>query len=99
MWTTNRNTLVKINATLQLSLEGDLILKDADGTYVWSTNTTGKSDTGLNLTKEGNLVLFDRNNAMVWQSFNHPTDSILLGQRIVSGKKLINSQRFRNKFE
>ena len=81
VWTANRNTPVKINATLQLSQEGDLILRDADGTYVWSTNTTGMSVSGLNLTEEGNLVLFSRNNAVVWQSFDHPTDSLLPGQR------------------
>ena len=89
MWTANRNTPVKINATLQLSQEGDLILRDADGTYGWSTNTTGMSVSGLNLTEEGNLVLFSRNNAVVWQSFDHPTDSLLPGQRMVSGQKLI----------
>lgn len=44
---------------------------------------------GLNLTEEGNLVLFSRNNAVVWQSFDHPTDSLLPGQRMVSGQKLI----------
>ena len=89
MWTANRNTPVKINATLQLSQEGDLILRDADGTYVWSTNTTGMSVSGLNLTEEGNLTLFSRNNAVVWQSFDHPTDSLLPAQRMVSGQKLI----------
>nr|POE44726.1 g-type lectin s-receptor-like serine/threonine-protein kinase sd2-5 [Quercus suber] len=55
VWTAKRNTPVKINATLQLSQEGDLILRDADGTY----------------------------------SFDHPTDSLLPGQRMVSGQKLI----------
>nr|POE71471.1 hypothetical protein CFP56_44815 [Quercus suber] len=34
VWTANRNTPVKINATLPLSQEGDLILRDADGAYV-----------------------------------------------------------------
>ena len=95
VWTANRNTPVKINATLQLSQDGDLILRDADGTYVWSTNTTGMSVSGLNLTEEGNLVLFSENNAVVWQSFDHPTDSLLPGQRMVSGQKLIATERHR----
>ena len=34
-------------------------------------------------------MLFSRNNAVVWQSFDHPTDSLLPGQRMVSGQKLI----------
>ena len=62
----NKNTPFKINATLQLSQEGDLIVRDVDGTYVLSTNTTGMSVSSLNLTEEGNLVLFSRNNATVW---------------------------------
>ena len=96
VWTANRNTPVKINARLQLSQDGDLILRDADGTYVWSTNTTGMSVSGLNLTEEGNLVLFSKNNAVVWQSFDHPTDSLLPGQRMVSGQKLIATESASN---
>ena len=96
VWTAKRNTPVKINATLQLSQDGDLILRDADGTYVWSTNTTGMSVSGLNLTEEANLVLFSENNAVVWQSFDHPTDSLLPGQRMVSGQKLIATESASN---
>ncbi|KAJ8532170.1 hypothetical protein K7X08_012093 [Anisodus acutangulus] len=68
VWSANRNKPVKINSTLQLTAEGDLVLRDADGTLTWSTNTAGKSVAGLNLTDEGNLVLFDSKNATVWQS-------------------------------
>ena len=99
VWTANRNTPVKINATLQLSQEGDLILKDADGSYVWSTSTTGKSVSGLNLTEEGNLVLIGQNNAVVWQSFDHPTDSLLPWQIPPSGKKLIANESATNMSE
>ncbi|XP_058219439.1 probable receptor-like protein kinase At5g20050 [Rhododendron vialii] len=58
---------------------------------VWSTNTGGKSVTGLRFTEVGNLVLFDRNKATVWQSFDHPTNCLLLGQKLVTGQKLIAS--------
>ncbi|KAH7860709.1 hypothetical protein Vadar_017058 [Vaccinium darrowii] len=54
------------------------------------------SVSGLNLTEEGNLVLFDRNNTTVWQSFDHPTDSLLLGQNLVYGQKLIASVSMSN---
>ncbi|RVW85845.1 G-type lectin S-receptor-like serine/threonine-protein kinase SD2-5 [Vitis vinifera] len=73
VWSANQNFLVRDDATLQLTQDGDLILRDADGTFVWSSNTSGKSVVGLNLTEIGNLVLFDSNNASVWQSFDHPT--------------------------
>ncbi|KAJ9686065.1 hypothetical protein PVL29_015108 [Vitis rotundifolia] len=88
VWSANRNNPVRVNATLQLTGGGDLILKDADGKFVWSTNTTGKSVSGLKLTETGDVVLFDAKNATVWQSFDHPTDALLHGQKFVSGKKL-----------
>ncbi|KAF8413699.1 hypothetical protein HHK36_001691 [Tetracentron sinense] len=73
---------------MQLTPEGDLILQDVDATLVWSTNTAGKSVAGLNMTDTGNLVLFDINNRTIWQSFDHPTDSLLLGQKLVEGQRL-----------
>ncbi|RVW28209.1 G-type lectin S-receptor-like serine/threonine-protein kinase SD2-5 [Vitis vinifera] len=86
VWSANRNRPVRFNATLRLTEDGNLILADADGTFVWSTNTAGKSVSGLNLTETGNLVLLDRNNEMVWQSFDHPTDSLVLQQKLVPGR-------------
>ena len=90
VWSANRKNPFRINAssTLELTEGGDLTLEDADGNLIWSTNTSGKSVAGLNLTEEGNLVLFDINNATVWQSFDYPTDCLLLGQKLVSGKEL-----------
>lgn len=88
VWSANRNKPVRINATLQLSLDGDLVLRDADGTLVWSTNTPSKNVAGLNLTDEGNLVMFDENNSTVWQSFDYPTDSLVPGQKLAVGKRL-----------
>ncbi|XP_071905030.1 EP1-like glycoprotein 2 isoform X2 [Coffea arabica] len=99
VWSANRNHPVKINATLQLTSGGDLVLRDADGTSVWSTNTRGRSVAGLNLTDEGNLVLFDRNNKVVWQSFDHPTDALVPGQKLVSGQKLTASVSITNSTE
>ncbi|KAM7497815.1 hypothetical protein LguiA_022229 [Lonicera macranthoides] len=88
VWSANRNKPVGSNAMLQLSLDGDLVLRDADGTLVWSTNTANKNVAGLNLTDEGNLVLFDENNSTVWQSFDYPTDALVPGQKLVVGKRL-----------
>ncbi|KAK6785218.1 hypothetical protein RDI58_018673 [Solanum bulbocastanum] len=72
VWSANRDRPVKANATLQLGKDGNLVLTDSDGTFVWSTNTTGKSVSGFNMTETGNLVLFDKANRTVWQSFDHP---------------------------
>ncbi|KAG5544941.1 hypothetical protein RHGRI_017414 [Rhododendron griersonianum] len=89
VWSANRNKPVRYNATLRFTEHGDLILADDDGSLVWSTNTRGKSVSGLNLTEQGNLVLFDRNNTTVWQSFDHPTDTLVFGQNLALGQKLI----------
>ncbi|CAL5342866.1 unnamed protein product [Camellia sinensis] len=88
VWSANRDRPVQINATLQLTRDGDLRLEDADGTFLWSTNTSAKSVFGMKVTELGNLVLFDRNNATVWQSFDHPTDSLLVGQTLFPGQNL-----------
>ncbi|KAK3407116.1 hypothetical protein EUGRSUZ_K03222 [Eucalyptus grandis] len=91
VWSANRNNPIKIGATLELTPEGDLVLKDANGTVAWSTNTSAKSVVGLDLTDLGNLVLFDKDNATVWQSFDHPTDSLVLGQKLRHGQRLTQS--------
>ncbi|XP_015080927.1 G-type lectin S-receptor-like serine/threonine-protein kinase SD2-5 [Solanum pennellii] len=91
VWSANRNHPVKFNATLELGQDGNLVLTDSDGTLVWSTDTIGKSVSGLNLTEMGNLVLFDKRKRIIWQSFDHPTDSLLPGQSLVSGRKLVAS--------
>ncbi|KAL8506340.1 hypothetical protein ACS0TY_017277 [Phlomoides rotata] len=88
VWSANRNNPVRINATLELTGAGDLILRDADSSLAWSTNTAGKSVVGLNLTETGNLVLFDAKNSVVWQSFDHPTDALVPGQILKSGTNL-----------
>ncbi|KAH6810346.1 hypothetical protein C2S51_024108 [Perilla frutescens var. frutescens] len=88
VWSPNRNYPVRINATLGLTAEGDLILRDADGTVAWSTNTSGRGVVGLNLTEMGNLVLFDANMGVVWDSFDHPSDCLVPRQMLVAGKNL-----------
>ncbi|GAV74271.1 Pkinase domain-containing protein/B_lectin domain-containing protein [Cephalotus follicularis] len=88
VWSANRNNPVRINATMRLTTDGILVLRDADGTIAWSTDTGGKSVAGINLTEMGNLVLFDDNNSTVWNSFDYPTDTLVPGQKLVAGQKL-----------
>ncbi|XP_059665030.1 G-type lectin S-receptor-like serine/threonine-protein kinase SD2-5 [Cornus florida] len=89
VWSANTEHPVKENAKLQLTGDGGLVLLDSDGPYRWSTNTLNKSVAGMNMTEWGNLVLFNDRGAIVWQSFDHPTDTLLLGQRLYEGKQLI----------
>lgn len=89
IWSANEDHPIRQDATLNLTAAGELVLLDVDGTKVWTTNTTGKSVVGMNLTSTGNLVLFDVQNSVVWQSFDHPKDCLLSGQKLFQGQKLI----------
>ncbi|KAF5771580.1 putative bulb-type lectin domain-containing protein [Helianthus annuus] len=91
VWSANRNHPVKLGAKLNLNKAGDLVLRDADGSLVWSTNTAGKQVTGMQITETGNLVLVDARKRIVWQSFDHPTDSLVPGQKLFEGQKLVAS--------
>ncbi|WOG98424.1 hypothetical protein DCAR_0417767 [Daucus carota subsp. sativus] len=91
VWSANRDHPVKINATLNFTSDGDLVLRDADGSVAWSTKTAGQSVAGLNLTDTGNLVLFNESKGVVWQSIDHPTDALVLGQELAEGQELIAS--------
>lgn len=87
VWSANRNNPVGLGAKLNLS-RGGLTLQNLNGSLVWSTKVASNSVSVLKLTDQGNLVLLDGNNATIWQSFDHPTDSIVPGQRLVSGQML-----------
>ncbi|KAK2984953.1 hypothetical protein RJ640_013379 [Escallonia rubra] len=91
IWSANRFNAVKRNATLQFTSDGDLVLRDVDGTVAWSTNTSGKSVIGMSINLAGNLMMYDSNSSIIWQSFDHPTDTWLLGQELSSGQRLIAS--------
>ncbi|XP_002277406.2 G-type lectin S-receptor-like serine/threonine-protein kinase SD2-5 [Vitis vinifera] len=91
VWSANRNYPVKENATLQLTVDGGLVLQDSDGTQVWSTNGSGNSILGMNLTEAGNLVLLGNKGALAWQSFDHPSDVLLVRQCLNEGQTLIAS--------
>lgn len=82
LWFANGQSPVKENATLEFTADGDLILKDADGTRVWSTETSGSNVTRITLDGNGNLRLYDAKNRPHWISFLHPTNTWLPGQRL-----------------
>ncbi|XP_020100284.1 G-type lectin S-receptor-like serine/threonine-protein kinase SD2-5 [Ananas comosus] len=88
VWSANRGRPVRRNATLEFTIGGDVVLRDVDGTIVWSTNTSNRSVASLALAPSGNLVIFDSKNLSVWQSFDHPTDSLILGQPLKVGQRL-----------
>ena len=82
IWSANRNSPVGMNATLSLS-GGNLVLRDNDTSLVWSTQVPpGKSITSVDMQDDGNLVMRDAENQTLWESFQHPTDTLVLGQQL-----------------
>lgn len=45
----------------------------------------------MSLLESGNLVLLDSTNNTVWESFDSPTDVLVVGQKLRSGKSLVSS--------
>ncbi|MBA0748771.1 hypothetical protein Gogos_002760 [Gossypium gossypioides] len=50
----------------------------------WQTATANKGVVGLKILPNGNLVLYDKKGKFIWQSFDHPTDTLLVGQTLRS---------------
>ncbi|XP_047333824.1 EP1-like glycoprotein 3 [Impatiens glandulifera] len=67
---------------LELTNEGDLLLKEQNQTVGWKTGTSGQGVQRLQLLRNGNLVLVDSLNQIKWQSFNFPTDTMLYSQTL-----------------
>ncbi|KAF4363773.1 hypothetical protein F8388_000438, partial [Cannabis sativa] len=90
VWEANRGNPVGEGATLTFGTNGNLVLAEANGKVVWETNTTNKGVVGFKLLPNGNMVLHDSKGKFIWQSFDFPTDTILIGQSLLAkGQKLV----------
>nr|DAD39569.1 TPA_asm: hypothetical protein HUJ06_013892 [Nelumbo nucifera] len=87
IWTANRDAPISESGKLSLTVNGLTIVGD-NGTQIWSTPALGSPVTALQLLETGNLVLLDKSNRSLWQSFDYPTDTIVIGQRFPVGKSL-----------
>ncbi|XP_057952128.1 epidermis-specific secreted glycoprotein EP1-like [Malania oleifera] len=85
VWEANRATPVRHNATFSLRPDGNLVLADADGRVVWQSATAHSGVVGFKILPIGNMVLYDSDGKYVWQSFDHPTDTLLVGQSLRVG--------------
>ncbi|KAG6546962.1 hypothetical protein Mapa_011578 [Marchantia paleacea] len=89
VWCANWDKPVKHNATVGFKKDGNLALWSETGDEVWSTAVPGGVRVaGLAMEKTGNLLLVDSSNRSKWTSFDHPSDTILPGQRLAVGSSL-----------
>ncbi|XP_075650408.1 G-type lectin S-receptor-like serine/threonine-protein kinase At5g35370 [Castanea sativa] len=87
IWSANRDTPMSNSDKLSLTVRGLTVTNQA-GQPLWSTPQFNSNISALQLSETGNLVLVDAGNNTLWESFAHPTDTIVTGQRIPIGKSL-----------
>uniref|UniRef100_A0A2N9G7U9 Protein kinase domain-containing protein n=1 Tax=Fagus sylvatica TaxID=28930 RepID=A0A2N9G7U9_FAGSY len=79
-----------VHNKLSLTTNG-LIVTNQTSQVLWSTPFLTSKVAAMQLLDTGNLVLVDAGNAKLWESFDYPTDAIVVGQRIPVGKSLESS--------
>lgn len=85
VWEANRGNPVDENATLTFGTDGNLVLARSNGQVAWQTATANKGVVGLKILANGNMVLYDSKGKFLWQSFDTPTDTLLVGQTLKVG--------------
>ncbi|KAH6769138.1 hypothetical protein C2S51_014474 [Perilla frutescens var. frutescens] len=93
VWTVNRDnnpTLPSEVVSMQLTYDGRLILRRKQGQDIDVINPS-QPIASASMLDNGNFVLYDSNSSIIWQSFDHPTNTLLPGQRLGPGEGLFSS--------
>ncbi|KAK3427067.1 hypothetical protein EUGRSUZ_F03371 [Eucalyptus grandis] len=93
VWVANRVTpLADSLGTLKVTSLGSLVLLNANGSEIWSSNSsTDARNPVAQLLDSGNLVVKDvdgtGSSILWWQSFDYPTDTLLAGMKMGRNRK------------
>ncbi|KAK2988282.1 hypothetical protein RJ640_016862 [Escallonia rubra] len=91
VWTANRDDPpVSRNATLLLTTDGRLVLQLMQGQET-SIAIPDEPASSASMLDSGNFVLYSPDQRIVWQSFEHPTETLLPGQRLTASQQLFSS--------
>ena len=86
VWTANRDDPPALpDVTLNFTSDGILI----KGTYL--AKPADQRATSASMLDSGNFVLYNSSKDIIWQSFDYPTDTIVQGQCLKTGKELVSS--------
>ncbi|TYJ45705.1 hypothetical protein E1A91_A02G074500v1 [Gossypium mustelinum] len=89
VWTANRDeTPFSSHATLLFNTEGRLVVQENQGREI-SIIGNASFASSASMLDTGNFVLFNSSSEIIWQSFDYPTDTILPGQRLSPGHRLV----------
>ncbi|KAM3696350.1 hypothetical protein ACJW31_06G032200 [Castanea mollissima] len=92
VWTANRNgPLVTSNAMVYFNRDGKLVLQTEQGQEQFIAGSAIETVSYAAMLDSGNFVLYDTDNKPQWQSFENPTDTILGGQTLYTGRQLSSS--------
>ncbi|KAI5083734.1 hypothetical protein GOP47_0003477 [Adiantum capillus-veneris] len=91
VWTLNTTTLIQQQGRsvvrLQVDEKNQLSLVDGDGSVVWALSNVDS----MEMQSNGNVVIYDSRNGSIWESFEHPSDCLLQGQKLKLGMELTSS--------
>ncbi|PPD77532.1 hypothetical protein GOBAR_DD25550 [Gossypium barbadense] len=94
VWTANRDgPPLTSNVTLILNDKGVLLSIAVSGEkkFIANPNNSAVSVFSASMLDSGNFVLYDKDNHTIWESFEHPTDTLLGGQTLLTNHELISS--------
>ncbi|KAL5972890.1 hypothetical protein ACLOJK_039696 [Asimina triloba] len=90
-WIANReNYLTGNSSTLAINDDGNLVIHDGGGKSIMVTSfpASPTNSSRATLLDNGNFVLKNEAGEVVWQSFDYPTDTLLIGMKIGTNLKL-----------
>ncbi|XP_028801235.1 G-type lectin S-receptor-like serine/threonine-protein kinase LECRK1 [Neltuma alba] len=92
VWTSNRDEPpVSSSSRLFLTRNGEILLQIGPRQEKRIAHSDNGTVHSASLLDSGNLVLQDRSSNILWQSFDYPTDTILGGQVLRTGDRLLSS--------
>nr|GME21660.1 G-type lectin S-receptor-like serine/threonine-protein kinase LECRK3 [Ipomoea batatas] len=92
VWTANRDTtpIFPSNSTLVLKSDGRLVVEVRQDT-ISIFPTDGLPISSASMLDNGNFVVYGSGEKIIWQSFENPTNTLLPGQSLLNGKRLVSS--------
>lgn len=87
IWVANRDSpLSSDSSSLKLGNHGDLVILDDGKNLRWTSNQSTAINPVVQLLDSGNLVIREAGDQnpdhYLWQSFDHPTDTLVPGQKL-----------------
>ncbi|KAJ4715258.1 Receptor-like protein kinase 1 [Melia azedarach] len=92
VWTATRDAVISAGAALSFPTdEGRIVLHSFSGEILWSTGKDLGKAVLASMLDSGNFVLYNSSFTIVWASFDCPTDTILVGQKLARSTALYSS--------